>query len=171
MAKYEFVVGGPQNGQGLAEWARDMGVRQKELTRQVRSTARKTVNDVVVDARGFANGGSKIQQAAVKSVRAEYFKGAPAVKAGGKRQVISTRKGKRPVLAGEIIIGAEFGGYKKNTRPRGGRTPWTGSAWQFRPRTPKRGRGNEGNFLYPAIRKHYKAIVEKYHQQVGDLFK
>lgn len=166
--RYEFYVGGPRDGQGLAAWARDMQAKQKAVKSEVRSVARKSVAAIVQEARLDARG--KIQKAAVSSVRAEFFKGAPAVKAGGRKQVIAARKNKRPVMGGEIIIGAEFGGYKRRTRPRGGRMPWTGSAWQFRPRTPKRGRGNEGNFLYPAIRKHYKAIVEKYQDSLDKIF-
>lgn len=168
--RYEFYVGGPRNGQGLAEWARDMQNKQREVKKEVRRTARANVTRLVQEARGEAFSGTKIQRAAGSSIRSEFFKGAPAVKAGGRKQVIASRKGKRPVLGGEIIIGAEFGGYKKHTRPRGGRIPWTGSAWQFRPRTPKRGRGNEGNFLYPTIRKYYKGIVEKYQQDLNRIF-
>lgn len=169
--RYEFYVGGPRDGQGLAEWARDMQNKQREVKKEIRKTARNAVRDLVYEARAEAASGNKIQAAAGKSIRAELFKGAPAVKAGGRsRQVIGPRKNKRPVLGGEIIIGAEFGGYKRHTRPRGGRIPWTGSARQFRPRTPKLGRGNEGNFLYPTIRKYYKGIVEKYQQNLNDIF-
>lgn len=170
--KYEFYVGGPRDGQGLGEWARDMQRRQREVQSQVRKGARDAVADVVREAKSEANEGTKIQKAAGKSVRSEYFKGKPAVKAGGKAQVIKARGKKRPVMAGEIIIGAEFGGYKRHTKPRGGKSfqSWKGSAWQFRPRTPKMGRGNEGNFLWPAVRKHYKAIVEKFDQDLKDIF-
>lgn len=169
--RYEFRVGGPRDGQGLAEWARDMQARQKAVKSEVRGVARRGVRELVQEAQR-ADGGSKIQRAAGKSVRAEFFKGAPAVKAGGRKQVIAARKTKRPVMGGEIIIGAEFGGYKRHTRPRGGGafSSWKGSAWQFRPRTPKRGRGNEGNFLYPAIRKYYKQIVENYQDSLDKIF-
>ena len=170
MADYSVTVGGPKDGQGLGEWSRDIQRMQREVSSKIRADARSAVDDVYREARTDAAGGTKIQQAAGRSIAKEFFKGTPAIKAGGRRAVISTRKGKRPVLAGEIIVGAEFGGYKKNTRGKG-KSPWTGSARQFYPRTPKLGRGNEGNFLWPAIRKHYKAVVERYSKSLDDIFR
>ena len=186
MADYSVTVGGPKDGQGLGEWSRDIHRMQREVSSKVRAQARAAVDRVYRDARAGAAGGTKIQQWAGKSIAKEFVKGAPAIRAGGRKQlnVGAGERGRdknsrytkakprtrRPILAGEIIVGAEFGGYRKNT-PSKGTKPWTGSGRQFFPRTPKLGRGNEGNFLWPAIRKHYKAVFERYSKSLDDIFR
>lgn len=170
MPDYVAYLGGPKNGQGFNEFILDLRKSQKDLQSQVRSVAREAVQDIVHEARAGFRGGTKQQPSVANSIQAEFFKGKPAVRAGGSKVAISGRGRKRPVLAGEIIVGAEFGGYRKNTPNKTGAKPWTGSARQFPARTARFGRGNEGYFLWPAIRKHYKKVLEDFDKALTGIF-
>lgn len=75
----------------------------------------------------------------------------PYVRIGGEKVV--TKTGTR---AGDILIGAEFGGpaWFKN----GGR--------RFPFRSPKLGRGNAGYWIYPTLRKNHDELTRKWHTLV-----
>jgi hypothetical protein len=73
---------------------------------------------------------------------------APMLLIGGKQTMPVSRPG-RPPSAGHLIYGMEFGA---NQDGRNG--------WRFPPRTPKRGRGNEGYWIYPTLRRQGPKVVE-----------
>ena len=184
MREYVIVVGGPGDPKGLGAWAREMHAKQRDIKNEIRKSARNAANIVAEDARQGFRSGIKQQPAMAKSIKTDMSFGAPAVRYGGRVQLNLgapergrnekgqyTKAGKRkrrPILAGEIAAGAEFGGRRKNTPPR--YKPWTGSAKQFPARTAKLGRGNEGYFFYPAVRRGYKKVMEMFSEDLDRIF-
>lgn len=153
--------GGRTTVNGLDDFAKDFRKLPKEIQKQIRRAAKESVGDIVKDAQGRADRGEKQQPAMRRAIRAEFFKGAPAIVGGGSKKVnIGSQRsgGRRGVSAGVLFVGAEFGAKKLRQFPR---------------RTPRLGRGNEGDFFYPAIRKALEggAIIKNFVGQIDSAIK
>jgi hypothetical protein len=137
--------GGRVNVTGLNEFSRDFKKLPKDIQSSIRTSAKKSVGYIVKEATEAATQGEKQQPAMSKAIRADFFKGAPAIIGGGSKKV-RLRRGKdgktHVVPAGALFVGAEFGAKKLKQFPR---------------RSPRFGRGNEGYFFYPAIRKAFES--------------
>jgi hypothetical protein len=151
---YRVRVGVQSSGWGLQAWQNDMKEAQRRVKREVSKSAKDRVKDVISDAKSDAT--SKQQPAVAKSLKSDLFKGKPSVSLGGRKQVIKVRGKKRPVLAGELAIGAEFGS-----------TRYT----QFPARSAKLGQGNVGYFFYPSVRKNYQKVLDDYQAELRRIFK
>jgi hypothetical protein len=99
----------------------------------------------------------------------------PTIKIGSAKRMSTQRRGQGP-RASDLMYGMEFGssgtGAKAVDKPtvRGG-----APGWRFPERTPKLGRGNRGNWIYPTIRSQqanvvvlWAAALEKAVRRAGD---
>jgi len=153
--------GGGVDVRGLDDFSRDLAKVSKELQKQIKSLGRELVMPTVQDAKKLARQGHRQQPAMAMGtiMRTEFYRGAPAIKAGGSQKVAMSyptrarARGKHKVPAGAVFFGAEFGASKLP---------------QFPKRTPKLGRGNAGAFLWPSIRKHISdgALLKEYQRRV-----
>jgi hypothetical protein len=71
----------------------------------------------------------------------------PQLLIGGASAMSVSRPG-RPPRAGDLVFGMEFGADQNGP-----------NAWRFPPRTPRRGRGNEGYWIFPTARKQGPRVV------------
>lgn len=76
----------------------------------------------------------------------------PVVKGGAARRMPVSRSGQGP-RASDLIFGMEFGANQQG--PNG---------WRFPERTPQRGRGSEGYWIFPTARKQQRRVVEMWAQ-------
>lgn len=166
-----------------------------EAFRQLQKSMVGVGSDVKKEMRTFAKGLMKpaaddamsratlpLQKKVAKSIRPEFFKGLPAITAGGsKRLTLSNgRGGTHEVWAGEVFAGSEFGsngGMYSGHKTRHGKfiraKNKTGSVKQFPPRTPRLGRGNAGYFFYPALRAKVDQphLLKEYFKMVGQIYR
>lgn len=154
-------AGGRVSVSGLDEFSRDFKKLPKEIQKQIRKAAKDSVRFIADDAKERTNGSEKQIPKMRSAIRTDFFKGAPAIVGGGSKKV-SLRRGKdgktHQVPAGALFIGAEFGANKYK---------------QFPKRSPKRGRGNEGYFFYPAIRKAFEGgkAIKTYVAKIDEAIK
>ena len=83
----------------------------------------------------------------------------PSVTIGGSRVKFSGG-----ALSGEVLIGSEFGADPTSVNgqfPNGGR--------RFPYRSPKRGQGNEGYWIYPTLRLAQPRITREWHEAVDNV--
>lgn len=169
--------------------------RDVEAFRQLQKTMNGIGGDVKKEMRDLAKGLMKpaaqdakqrarlpLQKQVVKSVRPEFFKGFPAITAGGTKKLSLSdgRGGRHQVMAGEVFAGAEFGSNGARNAGRINRhgnfkrsKGKTASVRQFPPRTARLGRGNVGYFFYPALRAKVDqaALLKSYFKTVGQIYK
>jgi hypothetical protein len=86
----------------------------------------------------------------------------PAVTIGGARKAKVTRKVTETNPApsvGALLFGSEFGG--PSEFPNGGR--------RFPYRSPQRGQGNEGYWIYPTLRSNQPRITREWHEACDEV--
>jgi hypothetical protein len=94
-------------------------------------------------------------QALGQSVRAKRDR-VPKVNVGGLAgPTVSGGGGPR-----ELVIGMEFGANQNGP-----------NSWRFPPRTPRRGRGNEGYWIYPTLVRNQSDIVKQWQDSLEPVIK
>lgn len=119
----------------------------KEANNAIRNEVQKIADMMSkeIAAAGRARGGRD-------SFVADSFRSArdrtPVVKGGSAKRMAVSRPGRGP-RASDLIFGMEFGANQQG--PNG---------WRFPERTPQRGGGNEGYWIFPTARGQQRRVVE-----------
>lgn len=155
---------GKVDTRGLDDFSRDLSKAAKDIQKEVKSLGRSLMKPAVDEAKAKAARGERQQRAMAKGsiIRTEFYRGAPAIKAGGSQKVAmsfptrANARGKHMVPAGAVFIGAEFGAIYLP---------------QFPKRTAKLGRGNAGSFLWPAIRENVNtdALLKEFFARTANI--
>jgi hypothetical protein len=91
----------------------------------------------------------------------------PSVTIGGSKKIKVSRKvteGNPAPTVGQLLFGSEFGANPTSENgafPNGGR--------RFPYRSPKRGQGNEGYWIYPTLRLAQPRITREWHEEVTSI--
>jgi hypothetical protein len=88
----------------------------------------------------------------------------PSITIGGSKKAKVTRKrteGNPAPSVGELLYGSEFGA---NPTSEAGAFPNGGRRFPYR--SPKRGQGNEGYWIYPTLRLAQPRITREWHEEV-----
>ena len=145
--------------EGLRETLRAFSRLDKAAQKAARDEVQK-VADVLARAiigKGLNSRDSR-NRAVAESIRATRER-TPVIKVGNAKRVPVTRKGVGPRTS-DVMFGMEFGsdgtgGRAVDIPTRRGGAP----GWRFPPRTPRRGRGNEGYWIYPTLRSQQQQAV------------
>ena len=130
--------------EGVAETLKALNKLDKDSRKEVKDKAQEIAELLAsrIRARLQSNPDTRYQNLAV-SVKAGRDR-VPVIKVGGRATPkVSGGGGPR-----ELVIGLEFGA--DQTGP---------NAWRFPPRTPKRGRGNEGYYIFPTLVANQDEII------------
>ena len=137
----------------------------KEASAELRTAAKAIAADVAKEAQERAKGQGGLAALVAPSIRAARDR-VPVIKMGSAAKLPSSgndwergRSGKGQTI-GDVIWGAEFGGGKWE------RTAGGGSTLQFLPH-----KGQQGYFLWPAVRANSDDMQERYSQALLDALK
>jgi hypothetical protein len=123
---------------------------------------KKAANDiatVAASAIGSALQATPQGQAIAKTIRVSKTSKSPVITIGGGNSKLQSGT---PV--GEILIGTEFGAYNNIKRERKSGS-YVGLK-QFKPRSPREGRGNAGYFIFPTLKALQPYITQEWIKQV-----
>jgi hypothetical protein len=129
---------------GLKETLRAFNTYGKEANRELREAAGEEA-DRVVAAITLAAGTAGPQAALVATSVKRKSDRVPSIVAGGSRRIRPNTRPKRRVSAGDVALGAEFGGGR---RPQTRQFP----AWS----------GKRGYWFWPTVRAHLPAMRRNY---------
>jgi len=134
---------------GLDEFLRELRFAPNEVKKAVKQGSKEIADKVVVEMKKKARVIWSAQQyeTIVPSLRAVQGT-VPKIKIGGARKAAVSRRKNRP-SAGELVMGAEFGGRREETTQ------------QF----PIH-RGRKGYVLFPTIRRLHGTIKKEYTDQI-----
>ena len=107
--------------------------------------------------------GDRRSQFVGQSIRSKKSSRQPEVLVGKAGRMPTSRGGRGP-RSSDLMFGMEFGSDGTGTdipTVRGGRP-----GWRFPARTPQRGRGNEGTFIYPTLRREQRRVVSMWQQSL-----
>jgi len=92
----------------------------------------------------------------------------PVINIGKATRMPVSRRGPGP-RASDLMFGMEFGsnGSRTDTPTRRGGRP----GWRFPERTPRRGRGNEGYWIFPTARRQQDRVVDMWARALEDVAK
>ena len=130
--------------EGVAETLKALNKLDKDSRKEVKDKAQEIAN-LLAD---------RIRRRLQTVPDRRYHNLAVSVRAGRDRvPVITVGRLANPKVSGgggprELVIGLEFGA--DQTGP---------NAWRFPPRTPKRGRGNEGYYIFPTLQANQDDII------------
>ena len=144
------------NVEGLDGTLRALRGIDKEANQQIRDKTQKIAQLMSneVTAAGRSRGGRDAFVA--ESFRATRER-TPVVKGGAAKRMNVSRTGAGP-RASDLIFGMEFGANQEG--PNG---------FRFPPRTPQRGRGSEGYWIFPTARKQQRRVVELWAQGLEEV--
>jgi hypothetical protein len=132
---------------------------KNELKLKVKSIAGWVAEDI---KRAATTAPMKAQAMQVaQTVRANKDR-VPSVTIGGAKKAKVSRKrteGNPAPSVGELLYGSEFGG--PSAFPNGGR--------RFPYRSPQRGRGSQGYWIYPTLRANQPRITREWHEAVDNV--
>ena len=132
----------------------------KESKTELKNKVKGIATWVAEDIKRAANNAPMQAQAmkVAQTVRANKDR-VPSVTIGGSRVKFSGG-----ALSGDVLFGSEFGADPTSVNgqfPNGGR--------RFPYRSPERGQGNEGYWIYPTLRSKQPRITREWHQAVDNV--
>ncbi len=144
-------IGADVHVEGLKETLRAFNTYGKEANRELRQAAGEEA-DRLVAAITLAAGTAGPQAALVATSVRRKSDRVPSIVAGGTRRIRPNTRSKRRVTAGDVALGAEFGG---------GRRPQTR---QFPPYA-----GRRGYWFWPTVRAHLPELRRQYIRKLDEL--
>lgn len=141
---------------GLNETLRAFGRLEKDAKDAARDEVQKVANLMAAEIRAVgARRRDPRDQHVAGTVRGKRDR-LPVINIGTATRMPVSRRGQGP-RASDLVFGMEFGSNgQRSDRPtrRGGRP-----GWRFPERTPRRGRGNEGYWIFPTAREQQPRVV------------
>ena len=122
---------------------KDAQKRAREKTKQISEVLAKRIRAAAPPEKRYQN--------LAQSVRAGKDR-APVIRVG-KLQTPRVSGGGGPA---QLVIGMEFGADQNGP-----------NAWRFPPRTPRRGRGNQGYWVFPTARSQQSSIVKLWQESLN----
>jgi hypothetical protein len=135
---------------GVNELTRSFSRFPKDVRQNINNASRTLAKEIADESRKTAAGQGRQASLAAQGIVSAAGR-VPTIKLGG-TQSLRSRRGRR-VTRGDLIFGAEFG---SNNFP------------QFPPRSPRAGRGNEGYFFFPTVKRMGGTIYKRYIDAVED---
>jgi len=136
--------------EGVNELTKAFSRFPKDVRQNINNASRTLAKEVVNESRLAASGqGAQAALAAQGIVTAAGR--VPTIRLGGPQTL--RNRGRRRVTRGDLIFGAEFG--SSNFR-------------QFPQRSPRSGRGSEGYFFFPTVKRMGGKIYKRYIDAVED---
>jgi hypothetical protein len=151
-----FAVGA--NVDGLKETLRALRGIDKEADVAVRNEVQKIANMMSKEIAAAGRSRSKRDAFVADSFRGTRER-TPVVKGGSASRMPVSRAGAGP-RASDLIFGMEFGANQSG--PNG---------FRFPERTPQRGRGSEGYWIFPTARRQQRRVVEMWGQALEKVAK
>ena len=153
MAEKERISVGIQ-AEGVKETLRAYRKLDKDAQNKAKDKVKEVSEVLAGRIRGSAPADRRYQalQQSVKSGRDRV----PVIRIGGRATPrVSGGGGPR-----ELVIGMEFGADQSGP-----------NAWRFPPRTPRRGRGNAGYWIFPTATREHKNIVKLWQDSLDPVLK
>jgi hypothetical protein len=141
--------------EGLRETLRAFSKLDKDTQKAARDEVQKVANLLAREIAAAGNRGDRRTAFVADSVRGTRER-TPVVKIGAARRMPVSRGGQGP-RASDLMFGMEFGssGGVDNPTVRGG-----APGWRFPDRSPRRGRGSEGYWIFPTARRQQPRVVD-----------
>jgi len=136
--------------EGVNELTRAFSRFPKDVKQNINNASRTLAKEIADESRSAASGQGRQAALAAQGIVTAAGR-VPTIKLGGP-QTLRSRRGKR-VTRGDLIFGAEFG----SSRYR-----------QFPQRSARAGRGNEGYFFFPTVKRMGGKIYSRYIDAVED---
>jgi len=140
------------------------------LDKEAKDQAREAVTEISrMMAREIAAVGSSRRDPrdrhVAQTIRAKRDR-LPVVNVGKATRMPVSRRGQGP-RASDLMFGMEFGsnGQATDTPTRRGGRP----GWRFPERTPRRGAGNEGYWIFPTMRRQQDRVVDLWAKALEDV--
>jgi hypothetical protein len=130
----------------------------KEVNAALRDEVQKIANEMSKEIAQVGRGRSKRDAFVADTVRGTRER-TPVIKIGTAQRMPVSRQGAGP-RASDLMFGMEFGANQFG--PNG---------WRFPERTPRRGRGNEGYWIFPTARKQQRRVIEMWGQALEKVAK
>jgi len=140
--------------EGLKETLRAFSRLDKDAQKAARDEVQKVADLLAREIAAAGNRQTSRDRFVAQSVRGTRER-TPVIKIGNAQRMPVSRSGRGP-RASDLMFGMEFGssGGVDNPTARGGRP-----GWRFPERSPRKGRGNEGYWIFPtASRQQRKAV-------------
>jgi hypothetical protein len=154
-AERETVKIGLQT-QGLKETLRAFKQLDKDASKEAREKSQEIANKMAGYIRSSLGRAGDVRvdnlAVSVKSGRDRV----PVIRIGG-RATPRVSGGGGP---GQLVIGMEFGADQSGP-----------NAWRFPPRTPRKGRGNEGYWIFPEAKRRQREIVKLWFDAMDGVIK
>ena len=145
--------------EGLNETLRAFRGLDKATQKAVRDEVQKVANLLAREIAAAGNSRSKRDAWVASSVRGTRER-TPVIKIGSAKRMPVSRSGQGP-RASDLMFGMEFGssgigGKASDTATARGGAP----GWRFPERTPRKGRGNVGTWIFPTAAQQQPRVVE-----------
>lgn len=137
--------------EGLNDVLRALRGIDKEAANAVRNETQKIANMMSAEITAAGRQRSKRDAFVAETVRGTRER-TPVIKIGAAKRMPVSRPGVGP-RASDLMFGMEFGANQQG--PNG---------WRFPERTPQRGRGNEGYWIFPTARRQQRRVTEMWGQ-------
>jgi hypothetical protein len=135
------------NVEGLQGVLKALRGIDKEVNVALRDEVQKIANMMSKEIAQAGRGRSKRDAFVADTIRGTRER-TPVIKIGAAQRMPVSRSGAGP-RASDLMFGMEFGANQSG--PNG---------WRFPERTPRRGRGNEGYWIFPTARKQQRRVIE-----------
>ena len=153
-AERETVKAGIQV-EGLRETIRAFKQLDKEASKEARERSQEIANKMGGYIRNATPTRDRRYDVLAGSVKAGRDR-VPVVRIGG-RVTPRVSGGAGP---GQLVIGMEFGADQAGP-----------NAWRFPPRTPRKGRGNEGYWIFPEAKRRQREIRSLWFDAMNDVIR